>query len=202
MTPVLTVAEYTALMGAIAATCAALTGVSGILFGLRIWWRNRGKDGLKNWVHETSGAAAVARTTASGLESVRDELSKAVTSLNDRHASLENLTVQRAAALEELTEARHRESQLALSGVSGAQDRTAIELRNFVDEHLHEAEQRDQAIAKLNETQVRITETLEAVAAECRTHARIAETLEAVAAEARAHARSRKKHPARQSSAA
>lgn len=160
-------AEYTAVMGAVAATCAALTGVAGVLFALRVWWRNRGKDGLKNWIHETSGAAQVARTTAEGLAAVRLELSKSV--------EQQNISQQ---GVERLTEAHHRDNQIAISAVGGAQERTATALRTFVDDHMIEAAQRDDAIAKLNDTQERMTVVLEALAVELR-----------------AHTRSRKKHP-------
>lgn len=140
----------TVVAGAVAAVCAAITGVGGILLAIRLWWLHRGKDDLKNWVHETSGSADVARE----VRSARDSF----------NAGLEEL--------KRIQDEHHSGNQMAISAVSGATERVAVDLRTFVDEHMIEAQTRDAAIARLNETQATIAATLAQVAAALGTHDR------------------------------
>lgn len=124
------VGDWTQLMGAIAATCAAITGVFGIGLGVSVWWKNRGRGALKGWIHETSGAGPLRRE----LMVTNQTLEKVVNSaaedrqLRDRQHS-ENLEA-------------HKRIDTDMGALVGAQDQLATTLRTLSDELTAASEER------------------------------------------------------------
>ncbi len=140
----------------VGSACAALTGVVGVLFGLSVWWKNRGSGALRQWIHETAGAASVGRS----VDLVKEE----VTAVKNGLGSLETLRAQN----HEDNQAALRRHDSELGALVTAQDRIGVAVKTLADEITAESEQRTAALTEVT-TNLR---DVAAIAAEAHAHSR------------------------------
>lgn len=120
----------------VTAAGTASTTVVGILIGIRVWWKHRGRGALKSWIHETSGAAAVAQEVRNAKDSFNQGLSKLEQLQTDNHKK-NTVWLQR--------------HDVELSALTRAQEQTSTTLRTLTDELMVEGEQRTAAMNHLTE---------------------------------------------------
>lgn len=138
----------------VAAVCAALTGVAGILTGAYIWLP-RGQERMKAWFHDVTGAREAIDIGNRALAEVQT-LNCSVTALS---ANIQTVTDMQAAHHQENTdraddlatkaralEAAGADLTVEVGALSGNLERTATTLARFTEEHLAEADTRNRAI--------------------------------------------------------
>lgn len=123
----------------IAATCGALAGMGGIVGFIWIAFP-RGKARLSAWVHEVSGA-----------DGVRDQV---IGVINEIAGLREDMTALTSTVVTNHQEglAKFAEVDTRHETLSRTQEATTRELRNFTEEHMAEAGDRDRSIAGLLST--------------------------------------------------
>lgn len=124
----------------VAAACAALTGVTGVVAFIFVW---APKTNIKarEWFHEFTGAGPALRATEANTAAVQCLGTQLETFGNELTANREAIK-----AVDEKGDQRHADNTTELGALSGNLERTATALNRFTDEHTAEAEMRNQAI--------------------------------------------------------
>lgn len=136
----LTPEAWSSYMAAIAGTCAAIIGVGTILGFL--WMRLRkGSEGFQAWIHKVAGNEAV-RAEVAG---VRSDLKKAIENTDAQIAGLAASQTTMHAENKSVQERHEHEISALADGVG----RQANAMKSFIDEHLIDAGNRDDAIAAI-----------------------------------------------------
>lgn len=124
----------------VAAACAAVTGLFGILAGLYVWWPRTNKKAIE-WFHEFTGAGPALRATeanTAALTEISANLEAFGTELQANRAAIKDV--------EEKNDQRHNDNTTELGALSNNLERTANSFDRFTEESTAAADLRNEAI--------------------------------------------------------